>query len=62
MGNSDRVALVTGATSGLGYEAGAQLAERGYSRVIITGRTEAKANGAAGSLRQPHYSCMPTAP
>jgi NAD(P)-dependent dehydrogenase (short-subunit alcohol dehydrogenase family) len=52
MGNSDRVALVTGATSGLGYEAAAQLAERGYSRVIITGRTEAKANGAAGSLRE----------
>ena len=36
-------ALVTGATSGLGFEAAAQLAEQGWSQVIITGRTAEKA-------------------
>jgi NAD(P)-dependent dehydrogenase (short-subunit alcohol dehydrogenase family) len=36
-------ALVTGATSGLGFEAAAQLAERGWSQVIITGRTPERA-------------------
>lgn len=37
-----RTGLVTGATSGLGFESAAQLAEKGYSRVIATGRNEAK--------------------
>jgi len=36
-------ALVTGANSGLGFEASAQLAERGYRRVIVTARTSEKA-------------------
>lgn len=38
----DRVgsALVTGATSGLGFEAAVQAAEAGYAPVTITGRTE----------------------
>jgi len=47
--NSDidgRTVLVTGATSGLGEEAAAQLAEAGYVKVIVTGRTAAKAETA----------------
>ncbi len=43
MGNpQSRTALVTGTTSGLGYETAAQLAEQGYGRVIVTGRTPEK--------------------
>ena len=38
-----RTALVTGASSGLGFETAAQLAEAGYDRVTITARTDAKA-------------------
>lgn len=41
-----RVALVTGATSGIGFEAAAQLAEAGWSDVIVTGRTLERANDA----------------
>ena len=36
--NSHKTAIVTGATSGLGFKAAAQLAEDGYGRVTITGR------------------------
>jgi len=43
-------ALVTGATSGLGFEAAAQLAEQGTSRVIITGRSPERANEARTAL------------
>jgi NAD(P)-dependent dehydrogenase (short-subunit alcohol dehydrogenase family) len=43
-------ALVTGATSGLGFEAAAQLADRGASNVIITGRTDEKAERARTEL------------
>ena len=43
-------ALVTGASSGLGFEASAQLAERGYGRVIITARTGGKAASARDRL------------
>ena len=39
MNSTERTALVTGATTGLGLEAAAQLAEQGYRQVIITGRT-----------------------
>lgn len=42
-------ALVTGATSGLGFEAAAQLAQKGY-HVVVTGRSEAKAEGAREAL------------
>ena len=42
--------LVTGANSGLGFEASAQLAERGYQRVIITARTTEKAATARDQL------------
>jgi len=46
----DRTALVTGASSGLGFEASAQFAEQGYQRVIITARTSAKADAARDRL------------
>lgn len=40
---SNRTALVTGASSGLGLETAAQLADHGYGRVIATARTPEKA-------------------
>lgn len=43
-------ALVTGANSGLGFEAAAQLAEAGYSRVILACRTLEKAEAAKEAL------------
>ena len=45
-----RTALVTGANSGLGLEAAAQLAEAGWGRVIITSRNDDKANGSRSQL------------
>lgn len=45
-----RTALVTGASSGLGFEAAAQLADRGYARVTITARTREKAAAARAEL------------
>lgn len=48
--NTNKTALVTGANSGLGFEASAQLAEQGYQRVIITARTEEKAAAARDEL------------
>lgn len=50
MTNVDRAALVTGASSGLGLETSAQLAEQGYGRVIITARNEHKAKTAQHDL------------
>ena len=49
--NTNRTALVTGASSGLGFEAAAQLAEAGYGRVIITARSKPKAARARSSLQ-----------
>ncbi|MCH8816023.1 MAG: SDR family NAD(P)-dependent oxidoreductase [Chloroflexi bacterium] len=43
---SKKTALVTGANSGLGFEAAAQLAEAGWGKVILACRTEAKAEAA----------------
>lgn len=47
---TNRTALVTGANSGLGFEAAAQLVDAGFSRVFITARTEAKAESARQNL------------
>lgn len=44
------IALVTGATSGLGYAAARALAERGWQEIIVTGRSLARATEAAGRL------------
>ena len=43
-------ALVTGATSGLGFEAAAQLADQGVNEVVITGRSQAIADEARRKL------------
>lgn len=48
---TNRTALVTGASSGLGLEAAAQLAADGYGRVIITARTHSKAETARQDLQ-----------
>lgn len=45
-------ALVTGATSGLGYETAIQLAAAGHDPVLITGRTPERAAEAADALAQ----------
>lgn len=50
MTSTHQTALVTGATSGIGLEAAAQLAEAGYNEVVITGRTLEKANAARTKL------------
>ena len=46
----EKTAMVTGATSGLGFEAAAQLAENGYGRVLVSGRTQSKAELASLAL------------
>lgn len=48
--NERKAALVTGATSGLGFEAASQLAEAGYGRITITGRNEERAETARAQL------------
>jgi NAD(P)-dependent dehydrogenase (short-subunit alcohol dehydrogenase family) len=50
--NSTKTALVTGSTSGLGYEAAIHLANEGYGRVVVTGRSSEKATTAARSLAE----------
>ena len=44
------IALVTGATSGLGYAAARLLAEEGWHEIIVTGRSLAGAQQAAAQL------------
>jgi len=44
------IALVTGATSGVGYAAASILAAKGFHQVIVTGRTLARAQEAATRL------------
>lgn len=48
----NKTALVTGANSGLGFEAAAQLAEAGYTRVILACRTLEKAEAAKQALAE----------
>jgi NAD(P)-dependent dehydrogenase (short-subunit alcohol dehydrogenase family) len=44
------IALVTGATSGLGYAAGSALAGEGWREIIVTGRSLARAQETASKL------------
>ena len=44
------IALVTGTTSGLGYEAASLLAQKGYHEVIVTGRSLVRARQTAAQL------------
>jgi len=44
------IALVTGATSGLGYAAARMLAEEGYRQVIVTGRSMARVEETVAQL------------
>ncbi len=48
---SRRTALITGTSSGLGFESAAQFASAGYGRVVVTARTAAKAEHTAVALR-----------
>ena len=53
---TDRTAVVTGASSGVGFEAAAQLARAGYSRVVVTARSDAKADRTRTDLREQERS------
>jgi NADP-dependent 3-hydroxy acid dehydrogenase YdfG len=44
------IALITGATSGLGYAAASMLATKGYRQVIITGRSLGQVQETAAQL------------
>lgn len=48
--HSHKTALVTGANSGLGFEAARQLAELGYAAIVLACRTQAKADEARAAL------------
>lgn len=48
---NEQIVLITGANSGVGFEAAAQFAEAGYRRVILACRTIAKAEQARELLR-----------
>ncbi len=48
--HSEQYVLVTGATSGLGFEAAIQLADAGYEAVTVTGRSEGSAAAAVARL------------
>jgi NAD(P)-dependent dehydrogenase (short-subunit alcohol dehydrogenase family) len=50
MANTAKVALITGANKGLGYEMAKQLAEKGVT-VILAARDQAKGEAAAAKLR-----------
>ena len=57
----DNTALVTGANSGLGFEAAAQLAEAGYGRVILACRTLEKAE-TARQASPSEWAAIPSKP
>ncbi|MEL0627211.1 SDR family NAD(P)-dependent oxidoreductase [Salinibacterium amurskyense] len=61
--NAVKTALVTGASSGVGWEASAQLAEAGYRRIVVAARTLAKADEARDALlaRVPGAQFVPLA-
>jgi len=48
----DRIAVVTGANRGIGFEIARQLARQRGIRVVLTARDEAKAREAAGRLKR----------
>ncbi len=48
---SAQSALVTGANSGLGFEAAGQLVELGFGSVTLACRSQDKADAAAGALK-----------
>ncbi|MEO0493059.1 MAG: SDR family NAD(P)-dependent oxidoreductase [Actinomycetota bacterium] len=50
MSTPTRTALVTGANSGLGFEAARQLAELGYDSIVLAARNQAKADDAQARL------------
>lgn len=50
MALSDKTVVVTGANSGLGFEAAAQLAQAGWGRVVLACRTTEKADAARSRL------------
>ena len=50
MENQGKIALVTGANSGIGFETAAQLAENGFGKVILVTRTLAKGEAARAQL------------
>ena len=52
MNEQNKTVLVTGATSGVGFEAAAQFAEAGYGTVVIAARSEAKAAAARDRLTE----------
>ncbi|MCH7512061.1 MAG: SDR family NAD(P)-dependent oxidoreductase [Chloroflexi bacterium] len=52
MDHANHTALVTGANAGLGFDAAAQLAERGYAQVILACRTVEKAETARQKLAE----------
>ena len=52
MTHENHTALVTGANAGLGFDAAAQLAERGYGHVILACRTAEKAEAARQELAE----------
>ena len=50
MNEANKTALVTGANSGVGFEAAAQLAEDGWGKVILACRSIEKAEAAKAQL------------
>ena len=50
--HAQQTAMVTGANSGLGFEASAKLAEAGYGRIIVTARTDEKGTDTKARLEE----------